>query len=387
MKSMARLTVKNVSFIFFFLIILIPMMVSCPNPIMVEILGIKRIDFNSNGGTPVSGQQVWKNERITRPADPSKSGYNFSGWYEDNGSFNKLWDFNNYPSSDMTLYARWEGGSPTIIITANPVSTSVVEGTSVTLSVTAVIVPSGGSLTYQWFSNTANSNLSGTPITSETNSNFTVPNTLGIGTYYYFCEVSSSKADTVRSAAAEVTVVQYPVTVTVSSVTTSYANLATALASITTAGNYIVEIASHTSPPASFTGNALRTVTFVPFNTSSQVQLEGNGSLVTVVSGVALTLGNGITLNGHSGNNASLVLVNSGTLIMNSGSVIQNNNAKDGGGVYINNGGSFTMDGGEIRGNTAASNGGGVYIASSTVTMTGGIIKNNTASGLYGGGV
>jgi uncharacterized repeat protein (TIGR02543 family) len=116
------------------------------------------------------------------------------------------------------------------------------------------------------------------------------------------------------------------------------------------------------------------------------VSLTTSGSLFTVASGVTLTLGNNVSLQGRNNNTTPLVQVNSGgTLVMNDGSKISGNSntSGTGGGVYMN-GGTFTMTGGTISGNTA-SNGGGVY-ATGTWTMSGGTISGNTAYN-YGGGV
>jgi uncharacterized repeat protein (TIGR02543 family) len=36
-------------------------------------------------------------------------GYEFSGWFEDNGTFTREWNFNTVPERNLTLYARWAG--------------------------------------------------------------------------------------------------------------------------------------------------------------------------------------------------------------------------------------------------------------------------------------
>jgi hypothetical protein len=138
--------------------------------------------------------------------------------------------------------------------------------------------------------------------------------------------------------------------------------------------------------------------------TEKTVTLSGNGSLFTIRSGT-FTLGNNITLQGHSSNNASLVTLNDSTsnLAMNTGSKIINNTATVnyatasknaiGGGVYIYKG-TFTMNGGTISGNRVVSTnsasssysnstvramGGGVYIEDGSFIMNNGTITNNSA--------
>jgi uncharacterized repeat protein (TIGR02543 family) len=131
------------------------------------------------------------------------------------------------------------------------------------------------------------------------------------------------------------------------------------------------------------------------------VNLTSTGSLFTIESGVTLTLGSNVTLQGRSGNTKSLVYVNSGgTLVMESGSKMSDNTTSYyGGGVCVNSGGTFTMNGGEISGNTSSyvlggSYGGGGVVVYGTFTMNGGTISGNSAANTssysanrpYGGG-
>lgn len=64
-----------------------------------------------------------------------------------------------------------------------------------------------GAFSYQWFSNTTNSNTGGTPIAGETNTTFTPPTNM-VGTLYYYCVISQppNVSCTVVSNTAEVTI-------------------------------------------------------------------------------------------------------------------------------------------------------------------------------------
>jgi hypothetical protein len=134
---------------------------------------------------------------------------------------------------------------------------------------------------------------------------------------------------------------------------------------------------------------------------------SASGSIITVGSGVTLTLRD-ITFKGSSGNTSPLITVNAGgKLILDTGAVITDNK---GNGVYISgsnsavemnngarienngqsgvfaeDGGRFTMSGGTVSGNTAERGGGVSIIEGSFFTMSGGTIRNNTAESSGGG--
>ncbi|MEQ2456871.1 S-layer homology domain-containing protein [Flavonifractor hominis] len=72
--------------------------------------GSFRITFNSNGGSSVEGQVVQAGTRAQRPADPTRSGYRFSGWYSDKALTVK-YDFSEPVNADLTLYAKWTQSS------------------------------------------------------------------------------------------------------------------------------------------------------------------------------------------------------------------------------------------------------------------------------------
>jgi len=91
-------------FTFFFLLFYL---FSCGNPIIQKIVGGKTVTFETNGGSKVEDQMVFKGQQVRRPPDPSKPGYNFASWYRDNETFENEWNFDAIPDAEMTLYAKW----------------------------------------------------------------------------------------------------------------------------------------------------------------------------------------------------------------------------------------------------------------------------------------
>ena len=63
-----------------------------------------RVKFDSNGGSSVSTQWIEEGFRASEPKDPTRSGYEFLGWYLDGYKFN----FNTRIYEDITLEAKWQ---------------------------------------------------------------------------------------------------------------------------------------------------------------------------------------------------------------------------------------------------------------------------------------
>ena len=68
------------------------------------------VTFDSNGGSAVEAQTVKHGEKVTKPADPTKTDYVFAGWYEDSVTVTPF-DFNIEITADWTLYAGWKTNS------------------------------------------------------------------------------------------------------------------------------------------------------------------------------------------------------------------------------------------------------------------------------------
>lgn len=98
-------------------------------------------------------------------------------------------------------------------IDTQPTSTqSVCVGGDINSALSVVHSGGTGTITYQWYSNTTNSNTGGTIITGATNLSYTPPTFNTTGNYYYYLEISSSGngCNSITSDVAEVIVVDDP---------------------------------------------------------------------------------------------------------------------------------------------------------------------------------
>jgi uncharacterized repeat protein (TIGR02543 family) len=65
------------------------------------------VSFNAQGGSAVASQSVVKGGKAIKPANPSRSGYTFTGWTSDKAG-SKPYDFNTAVTANLTLYAQWK---------------------------------------------------------------------------------------------------------------------------------------------------------------------------------------------------------------------------------------------------------------------------------------
>lgn len=66
------------------------------------------ITFDSKGGTDVVSQNQMYGELLDVPADPTREGYEFTGWYVDYAC-DELWkEDTDIINCDITLYAGWK---------------------------------------------------------------------------------------------------------------------------------------------------------------------------------------------------------------------------------------------------------------------------------------
>ncbi|TXK83999.1 InlB B-repeat-containing protein [Paenibacillus sp. N3.4] len=77
------------------------------------------VTFDSNNGSAAITQTVSHGGNATKPADPTKTGYTFGGWYKEAGLTN-AWNFaTDKVTAATTLYAKWTASEYTVSFNAN----------------------------------------------------------------------------------------------------------------------------------------------------------------------------------------------------------------------------------------------------------------------------
>lgn len=74
------------------------------------------VNFDSNEGTTVDSQLVPVGDKVAKPADPTKEGYTFSGWFTDEDCTD-AYDFDDPVDGtqpEFTLYAGWKAAPATV---------------------------------------------------------------------------------------------------------------------------------------------------------------------------------------------------------------------------------------------------------------------------------
>ncbi|MGR6541907.1 InlB B-repeat-containing protein [Paenibacillus tundrae] len=70
-------------------------------------IAVRTVTFHTDGGTTIQALEVNNGEMLSRPSDPVRTGYTFTGWYSDIAR-SQPFDFATATvNADMTLYAGW----------------------------------------------------------------------------------------------------------------------------------------------------------------------------------------------------------------------------------------------------------------------------------------
>jgi uncharacterized repeat protein (TIGR02543 family) len=313
------------------------------------------VTFNSDGGSDVADQAVGENGTVSRPSDPTKSGYDFVNWYSDSG-LSTVYDFATSVSGGFTLYAGWiDADFPGEVIHR------VFDVSNTAEWNTAISAISNGGNDKNYIINV----IADFIVPGVANANFSSASGIkvsfrGVGRTLTLTAPSSRKMLFTNSGQTLI------------------------LRDLILQGHY-----SNLDFLVYVKGGA-KEGTFI----MQSGKICGNGASSWNCGGVGLAEGGIFTMNGGeiSGNHANSgagVSVSNGTFTMNGGIISGNSVTADGGGVYVEGKGkgTFTMNGGKISGNNAKCWAGGVLVANGgTFTMYDGKISDNNAND-WGGGV
>jgi uncharacterized repeat protein (TIGR02543 family) len=348
------------------------------------------ITYSKNGGTggtlPANQSGLANTVIITGNfTSPVLSGKTFVGWNtKTDGSGAKYAVGAAYTiTGNATLYAEWvttvNAGEPTL----SPfVDCFLGIGEPLTISAAS---PDGGTLSYQWYSNTSKSNTSGSSVVTSAS----LPNASINTNLYYWVKVTNTNNSV--SGTKTMSVNSPAVSVQILNLRERIAMAKDRTATITIFADEILAPITTTDMTGASTkitlesyGGATRTLSLSTTTT---------GYMFLITSGASFTIKDGLTLKGRASNTGSVVaLLSTAKFTMDGGAITGNSPATgggfQGGGVVLSDAGTlFTMNGGVIYGNSAGSGyGGGVSQgASSKFIMNGGEIRNNSA--VNGGGV
>ena len=110
------------------------------------------ITFSTNGGSEVIEITASSGEEISSPTPPTRNGYLFGGWYSDEALTTEF-TFNTMPSSNMTIFAKWNINQSSIIFNSNGGSAVATITQNAFSAVTAPAAPTKTGFEFEgWYS-------------------------------------------------------------------------------------------------------------------------------------------------------------------------------------------------------------------------------------------
>jgi hypothetical protein len=142
-----------------------------------DLWGVAKTDFN-HSGDPGSGTYSAFTNNLTPPTQTASSDISIAAI-----------SWNNTAKTTSFTIGSGTVDAPPPIINTHPQGAAVSVGAIYNLTVSANS-PDGGSLSYQWYRNTANNTLGGTAV--GTDSPGYTPSTAAVGTFYYYVTVTNT---------------------------------------------------------------------------------------------------------------------------------------------------------------------------------------------------
>ena len=72
------------------------------------------VNFDSKGGSRVNPQNVKHGAKADKPSVPTRTGYEFQGWYTSEDATASVYDFDTEVTQNITLYAQWTPNTYTV---------------------------------------------------------------------------------------------------------------------------------------------------------------------------------------------------------------------------------------------------------------------------------
>jgi uncharacterized repeat protein (TIGR02543 family) len=79
----------------------------------IQFKSFGSVHFATDGGSTINPLKVEKGTQVTKPTDPTKAGYSFSGWYTDTLKTTPYNFSSMFNVDSMTLYAKWTPNADT----------------------------------------------------------------------------------------------------------------------------------------------------------------------------------------------------------------------------------------------------------------------------------
>ena len=162
------------------------------------------VDFDSNGGDGENPASISVATPDTTAGDlpvPVRSGYVFSGWNTGADGTGSAFAGTTPVTADITVYAQWTAlvNARAPVISVQPQNAAYIAGASAAALTVTAASPDGGSLSYQWYSGTADG---GTAIAEATAASYTPPTgAVGAVSYYVRVTNTNNNADGTKTAA------------------------------------------------------------------------------------------------------------------------------------------------------------------------------------------
>lgn len=118
------------------------------------------VSFNEDGGSLVTDQTISYLQKATKPADPTKTGYTFGGWYTDS-ALNTTFDFTTAIITHNTMiYAKWIPNDYTVSFDSNGGSFVSNVTTKYNTTITAPTTPTKVGYTFsEWYKDSSLTNV------------------------------------------------------------------------------------------------------------------------------------------------------------------------------------------------------------------------------------